>query len=108
MKSDTELREQLLTRRDELTERVQRIETELGHHEQPPPADFSDRASELDNLEVLEALQVEGRTELARVEGALARLDRGEYSRCARCGGDIAPDRLAALPYIDSCIVCAD
>ena len=108
MNSDTELRARLLTRRSELAERVQRIESDLGHHEQPPPADLSDRASELDHLEVLEALQVEGRTELARVEGTLARLDRGEYSRCTRCGGEITADRLAALPYIDSCIDCAD
>lgn len=108
MKSDMELRRQLLARRSELAERVQRIQTELTHREEPPLADFSERASGLENLEVLEALQIEGRTELARVEGTLARLDRGEYSRCTRCGGEIAPDRLAALPYADSCIDCAD
>lgn len=108
MTHDTALRAQLLARRSELAERVERIETELSHREQPLLADLSDRASALDNLEVLEALQVEGRTELARVEGTLARLDRGEYSRCTRCGGDITADRLAALPYIDSCIDCAD
>lgn len=102
-----EFRQTLTARREELAERVHRIDTQLHHREEPPAADFADQASEQENLEVLRALESEGRSELALVEAALARLDRGEHGRCQRCGGEIAPARLSALPWTDSCIACA-
>lgn len=102
------VRERLLARRDELAERVRRLDAGLHHREEPVSPDFAEQASEQENLEVLYALEAEGRTELARVERALARLDRDEYDICARCGGEIAHERLAALPYAETCISCAD
>jgi RNA polymerase-binding transcription factor DksA len=38
---------------------------------------------------------------------ALERIDRGTYGRCARCGRDIAPERLDAIPYARHCAPCA-
>ena len=59
------------------------------------------------NLEVLRALESEGQSELALVDAALQRLDKGEHSRCSTCGGEIASARLSALPWTDTCIACA-
>lgn len=43
---------------------------------------------------------------LAQVEAALARLDNETFGRCARCGRDVAPARLEALPWAAHCIEC--
>ncbi len=43
---------------------------------------------------------------LGQVNAALARVDAGTYGRCTRCGQEIDPARLKALPYADMCIEC--
>ena len=108
MDTNTGLRASLEARRDELAERVSRISDQLYRREEPLSADFAEQVVEQENLDVLHSLEAEGRVELARVERALARLELGEYTRCSRCGEEIAPARLAALPYTDTCIRCAD
>jgi RNA polymerase-binding transcription factor DksA len=107
MNGTVELRARLEARRDELAERVRRIGADLHHREEPMSADFAEQVVEQENLDVLHSLEAEGKAELTRVERALARLERGEYSRCSRCGEEIQPARLAALPYTDTCIHCA-
>ena len=108
MKSTMDLREQLLARREELAERVQRIGADLHRREEPLSADFAEQVVEQENLDVLHSLEAEGRVELARVERALVRLEHGQYDSCSRCGEQISPQRHAALPYADTCIHCAD
>ena len=44
--------------------------------------------------------------QLELVDEALAWLDDGTYGRCIRCGEQIAPDRLEALPWAARCIEC--
>ena len=44
--------------------------------------------------------------ELKSLQDALARLKRGEYGFCQRCGEAIAPERLEALPHATLCIEC--
>ena len=102
------VRRTLAARRAELAERVGRLDKDLHHRAEPPSADFAEQATEQENLEVMQALEAEGRGELARVERSLARLERGEYPVCTRCGGAIGEARLAALPYAETCIGCAD
>jgi RNA polymerase-binding transcription factor DksA len=38
---------------------------------------------------------------------ALGRLDDGTYGVCERCGGPVAPARLAARPDTTTCMTCA-
>ena len=45
--------------------------------------------------------------ELRQIEAALARLKRGDYGYCVRCGEDIAPARLELDPAVATCINCA-
>lgn len=102
----TAVRQQLEARRDELLRRAQRIDRHR-HREEPLPADFADQATELENLDVLFALDREGRQALREVSAALARLEAGEYGTCMRCGGPIAKARLQALPTAETCMDCA-
>src|SRR5688500_1578246 len=44
--------------------------------------------------------------ELRAIQDALARLKRGEYGECERCGDEISPGRLEALPHATLCIEC--
>lgn len=43
---------------------------------------------------------------LQRVEAALKNLEKGTFGICRRCGEEIDPARLKALPYADLCITC--
>ena len=50
---------------------------------------------------------VEGlRSNLIDVERALAKMDRGNYGRCERCGELIMVERLEAIPWARLCIGC--
>jgi RNA polymerase-binding transcription factor DksA len=94
----------LEARRDELTGRLAAIEAELDSHNDP---DWEEMALEREGDEVLEASGVSGQQELRMIEAALARLDSGDYGFCARCGAEIAPERLDALPWTPFCRNCA-
>ena len=68
------------------------------------------RVSRIDALQVQAmALEAERRrgVEAKRIDGALARLDAGEYGECMVCGEDIAPARLEFDPAVAVCITCA-
>jgi DnaK suppressor protein len=43
---------------------------------------------------------------LAKVTDALERFEEGTYGVCERCGADIDPARLKALPYATLCLRC--
>jgi DnaK suppressor protein len=44
---------------------------------------------------------------LELVEEALERIEDGTFGTCQRCGGEIEPKRLDAIPYTPYCIACA-
>ncbi len=52
------------------------------------------------------ALREKAEKELELVDAALARIEDGSFGRCRRCGGEIAPARLEALPWAAYCIAC--
>jgi len=105
MLSHAALRAQLHDRLDVLTRRVGAIERDLRR---APDRDSQERATELENDEVLEALDESNRAEVLQIRAALRRLDAGTYGLCAACGRAIAPARLAALPSATHCVACAD
>ena len=41
---------------------------------------------------------------LAAIDAALRRIDAGTYGQCERCGKEIEPGRLEALPWATLCI----
>lgn len=44
---------------------------------------------------------------IAKIQGALERIDDGSYGRCEVCGEPIEPERLDALPYTTLCLADA-
>jgi RNA polymerase-binding protein DksA len=101
------VRTHLVRRRKELVERLASIDKSIHHRDEPLSADFAEQAVELENREVLEALDSDGWLELRHIDGALKRIEDGGYGLCVQCGGAIAPGRLEALPTTPVCIDCA-
>ena len=105
--NEVQVKANLEQRKLELLERHGRITKHTRHREEPLPQDFAEQAVELENQELLEALDVEVADELRQIERALGRLDAGEYQQCNTCGKDIPDARLEALPTTSLCVDCA-
>ena len=71
-------------------------------------ADSEERARELADSEVVDALGNEAREEIRKIGIALDRMASGDYGLCTKCDATIAAERLEAHPYADECIYCAE
>jgi len=96
--------DRLKARRAALTRDIAKIEDAL---DDPAPQDWEDRAAERQGDEVLEALGSHDREELRRIDAALARAEAGEYGICRKCGNEVSPARLDAVPDTPFCAACA-
>ena len=99
------LRQQLEHQKTEMTGRLERITANLRRGYD---ADSKERAKELEDSEVVDALGNEAREELVKISAALRRMDKGDYGICVECGSEIKYGRLEAHPYADECIDCAE
>lgn len=54
----------------------------------------------------LRAMMSARRAAMDEVDAALARIDAGTYGTCESCGGEIAAERLEALPTTTVCVAC--
>ena len=100
-------RDGLLSRREELQARQERVSRHTRHREDPLPQDFAEQAVELENGETLVALDHELEAELKKIDHALARIEADSYLHCESCGEPIGEERLKALPTTALCIDCA-
>ena len=100
-----EIRQSLEHKKQELTTRLERIHANLRRGYE---ADSKERAKQLEDNEVVDALGNEAREELQKISQALSRMESGEFGLCTECGTQIASDRLAAYPYAEQCIDCAE
>ncbi|CCF83095.1 TraR/DksA family transcriptional regulator [Nitrolancea hollandica] len=71
----------------------------LSTHQADEATDLMVAETSLGDIHTLEA-------ELAEIDTALERINRGTYGRCAECGQPIDPARLAALPTASRCLAC--
>lgn len=94
----------LAARLDDLGARTARIEADLA---EPISRDWEEAATEQEDDEALMGEDAVLAREMAAISAAIARIDEGSYGSCARCGEDIAPARLAAIPEAALCIGCA-
>lgn len=97
--------EKLKTKKDELEERLERVDASLR---KTHAKDWSEQAQERENEEVVEALASSIRVELNQIYEALSRAEKGDYGTCVVCDGPIRVARLEALPYTDRCHSCAE
>ncbi len=104
MTDHTALIDRLKSRRAELVEDLDEIE---GALDDPAPKDWEDQASERQGDEVLSSLGQHDADEIRRIDAALARAKAGEYGICVKCGNDISPERLDAVPETPFCKTCA-
>ena len=98
------LQAQLLQQKQELEQRLARIKE---NHRRPLETDSEERANQLENSEVVDALGNEAREELQQIAAALTRMEKGEYGLCVACGDAISDQRLSAFPRADMCFECA-
>lgn len=100
----TEIQKLLVTKREELATRLERIKDNLiGGHS----ADSQEQAQELENAEVADALGNEARQELSKIARALEQIKNGTYGTCVSCEEEIPSERLTAYPFANRCIRCA-
>jgi len=66
----------------------------------------ADVASDLTAREIALFGELTYREAVARIDGALARIEAGTYGACVDCGSRIAPDRLDARPDAARCLAC--
>jgi RNA polymerase-binding transcription factor DksA len=107
MQEYQEIRQQLLDRFAEISDRLNRIRQDVRHTKAPLDADFAEQAVERENDQVLDALDDSLRYELAQLQVTLKRLEQGEYGVCEICGKRISLKRLKALPHASRCVACA-
>lgn len=107
MNAHAQIRDQLLERRRALARRVSAIQSDRRHEREPLDRDADEQSLQLENDEVLDALDDTERQELQAIDAALARIEQGRYGSCTACGGTIAPERLRALPTATTCRACA-
>lgn len=93
--------------RDSLNQRLQRYHQHQQRLDGPLDQDFAEQATQVQNDEVVEALESEVRDHLARVDHAIARLQHGIGDICERCEASIAESRLKVLPDTTVCADCA-
>ncbi len=98
------LHDKLLQKKKELTVRLERITANLRRGYD---ADSKERAQQLEDSEVVDALGNEARAELGKISSALARMESGEFGTCIECGMPVDEGRINAYPYALECIECA-
>lgn len=99
------LRAELNQKKEELSARLTKITANLRRGYD---ADSKERAKQLEDNEVVDALGNEARAEIAKISAALKRMDTGDFGICVECGQPIEDGRLKAYPYADECIDCAE
>ncbi|MCL7465026.1 TraR/DksA C4-type zinc finger protein [Phaeovulum sp. NW3] len=100
MKSVETRKAELETRRAQLTQRMQSIDSELDQHQEK---DWEELATEREQDEVLEDLGHAAQAEIRMIDAALQRIIEGEYGFCVTCGARIAEERLDVLPGTPFC-----
>jgi RNA polymerase-binding transcription factor DksA len=98
-----EIRIHLEKQLDSLVRRSEKVEADLR---QIHDRDWTERATELENDEVLEGLDEIALKEIEQIRAALARIESGTYGTCAACGQGINAERLIAVPSASTCLAC--
>mgnify|MGYP001813856941 FL=1 len=94
--------------RGELTRRHEAIDADVHHKKEPVEKDFAEQVTQRENDDVLNAIDGEAQQTLRLIDAALKRIEAGTYGTCSVCGEEIPQARLKALPYVTTCIDCAE
>jgi len=104
------LRSHLETKRKCLTEGLERLTASVRpveeRREGSPFGKREEEATETLELETRLALEKRVREQLAEIEHALSKFEKGTYGLCDNCDQPIDPARLEALPEASLCLNC--
>jgi RNA polymerase-binding protein DksA len=103
-------RELLASEHKRLTEELTQLQTTASTQEErregSPFGKREEEATETLELEKRLTLENRIRQELAKVEHAQKKIEKGTYGLCDNCGQPISPERLEALPQASLCLNC--
>lgn len=99
------LRSHLESKRKHLIEELEQLKASV-HRAGGNPLDEVEAATERFELEKELTSEKRMRDDLAEVEHALAKFEKGTYGLCESCGQFIDPARLEALPQASLCLSC--
>lgn len=68
--------------------------------------DLVDLASNDFDKQILDASSALEVKTLNKINGAITRMNNGQYGMCAQCGQSIGQERLEAMPYAVLCVDC--
>ena len=69
---------------------------------------MADVAADMYDREFTLGLASNDREVLSKVDSALKRIDDKTFGLCTNCQKPIAPARLKAIPYVDTCVKCQE
>jgi len=108
-----EQRELLLAERAQYDEQARSLKAEadqLAADAEPGDSQFDEEGAEGDSMSVERerdlALAAQARANIDEIDRALAKIGRGTYGYCERCGQAIMKARLQALPFAKECVAC--
>lgn len=92
--------------KDQLLEEKERLQEEL--HETPAHTELGDdedaEAQEFETDEVNQDIIAQLKDDLAKIDAALARIEKGTYGICIVGGEEISESRLEAIPWAETCV----
>lgn len=104
------IQEQLQNEHKRLAGELEKVQTSASSSEErregSPFGKREEEATETLELEKRLTLENRLRQEMAAVEHALDKFDKGTYGLCDNCGQPIPPERLEALPQASLCMNC--
>lgn len=103
MEDTQAFKEQLISRKTELDNRLRHIEHDL---DQPMSNDIEDRATEREDDEVMETMGNAGLAEIEAIDAALERIKGYTFGICVDCGEPITNERLDIMPTTTKCRKC--
>ncbi|HWH35968.1 MAG TPA: TraR/DksA C4-type zinc finger protein [Acidimicrobiales bacterium] len=83
---------------------------QLAQDREPGDVQFDEESGQGDSMNVERerdlALSAQALASIQEIDEALARMDKGTYGVCDRCGEPIPKERLKALPHAALCVRC--
>lgn len=101
-------RDRLVERREGLVGQVQAAEAYSRERDAEATQDPADMAANAYTKELLMSMSTNDRQLLDSIDGALARIEEGEYGYCDNCNEPIQEKRLEALPWAQHCVTCQE
>ena len=108
MESFDEIKNKLLSMREDYTRRIEAIQVDSHHKDEPVEKDFAEKATQSENDDVLAALDNEAQHMVMQIDLALKNIEEGRYGICIECGTQIPQARLNAAPFAHLCVNCAE